>query len=237
MNTNVFPDPETAARQAAAFIASEAKAAISSRGAFILAVSGGRTPWIMLRDLASLELPWDRVHIIQVDERVAPAGHQDRNLTHLNESLLGRSPLRPDHIHPMPVESPDLEAAAAQYARTLAALANSPPIIDLVHLGLGPDGHAASLIPGDPVLNVTDKDVAPTGVYQNRRRLTLTYPIINRARRILWVVTGGEKAAMLARLAQRDQSIPAGRVRQDCAVLYADEPAAAGLRPAQISGR
>jgi 6-phosphogluconolactonase len=127
----------------------------------------------------------------------------------------------------MPVESPDLEAAAAQYALTLQEIAGSPPVLDLAHLGLGPDGHTASLVPGDPVLDVTDADVAATGrAYQGRRRMTLTYPILNRSRRILWLVTGSEKVAMLARLRTGDRSIPAGRVSQDRALVLADRAAA-----------
>jgi 6-phosphogluconolactonase len=132
----------------------------------------------------------------------------------------------------MPVEEPDLQASAARYALTLQEVAGSPPVLDLVHLGLGPDGHTASLVPGDPVLDVTDADVALTGVYQGRRRMTLTYPIINRSRRILWLVTGSEKAGMLVRLRDGDPSIPAGRVRQDQALVIADR-AAAGQAQAQ----
>jgi 6-phosphogluconolactonase len=126
----------------------------------------------------------------------------------------------------MPVESPDLEAAAASYAATLRTVAGEPTVIDLVHLGLGPDGHTASLVPGDPVLDVENADVALSGPYQGRRRMTLTYPILNRARRILWVVTGEEKAGMVNRLLDGDRSIPAGRVRSDQALLLADSPAA-----------
>ena len=213
-------------RAAAKLIAVEASAAVAARGQFVMAVSGGHTPWIMLRALASEELPWERVHVVQVDERVAPAGHPDRNLTHLRESLLDHSPIRPEQIHAMPVESSDLETAARKYALTLREIAGSPPTLDLVHLGLGPDGHTASLVPGDPVLDVTDTDVAVTGVYQGRRRMTLTYPIINRARRILWLATGSEKVGMLARLRQGDRSIPAGRICQDQAVIFADRAAA-----------
>ena len=149
--------------------------------------------------LAGEEVPWAALHVVQVDERVAPAGSPDRNLTHLRESLLEHAPLRPEQIHAMPVEAPDLEAAAAQYARTLREIAGSPPVLDLAHLGLGPDGHTASLVPGDPVLDVTDADVALTGVYQGRRRMTLTYPMLNRSRRVLWLATGGEKVEMLVR--------------------------------------
>src|SRR5262249_33736332 len=145
-------------------------------------------------------IPWRAVRIVQVDERVAPDGHSDRNLTHVRECLLDRAPLAPEQIFAMPVESADLEDAAAQYARTLQQIAGSPAVLDLVHLGLGPDGHTASLAPGDPVLSIDDADVALTGPYQGRRRMTLTYPLINRARRVLWVVTGLEKAGMVNRL-------------------------------------
>jgi 6-phosphogluconolactonase len=164
--------------------------------------------------------------LAQVDERVAPAGHADRNLTHLHESLLERVSLPPEQVYAMPVESTDLEAAAKQYAATLAKIAGTPPVLDLVHLGLGPDGHTASLVPGDPVLQVNDADVAVTGVYQGRRRLTLTYPVLNRARRVLWLVTGAEKVGMLARLRAADPSIPAGRVNQERALVLADRAAA-----------
>jgi 6-phosphogluconolactonase len=227
MKVEVFADAESVARQAAALIAAEARAAVAARGRFITAVSGGHTPWEMLRVLSGEDVPWPSVYVVQVDERVAPAGDPDRNLTHLNESL--HAPLRPEQILAMSVESPDLEAAAARYAAALGEVAGSPPVLDLVHLGLGPDGHTASLVPGDPVLEVTDKDVALTGVYQKRRRMTLTYPIINRSRRILWLVTGSEKVEMLGRLLKGDVSIPSGRVRQDRAVLFADKAAAGQL--------
>ena len=230
MRIEALADDQSAAKAAAQIIAAEARVAVAERGRFIMAVSGGRTPWIMLRMLAAEEAPWESLHVVQVDERIAPAGHADRNLAHLEESLLEHAPLRPEQIHAMPVESSDLEAAVKQYAATLCDIAGSPPSLDLIHLGLGPDGHTASLVPGDPVLSVTDTDVALTGVYQGRRRMTLTYPAINRARRILWLVTGGEKAGMLARLRKGDHSIPAGRICQDYAVIVADR-AAAGIAP------
>jgi 6-phosphogluconolactonase len=226
MKIEVLADAEAVARAAAALIAAEAREAVASRGRFSVAVSGGHTPWQMLRALAGEQVPWDGVHVVQVDERVAPAGHPDRNLTHLRQSLLEHAPLRPEQIYAMPVEEEDLAAAAGRYARTLRELAGSPPVLDLVHLGLGPDGHTASLVPGDPVLDVTDADVALTGVYQGRRRMTLTYPMLNRSRRVLWVVTGREKVGMLARLREGDRSIPAGRVRRDQALALADRAAA-----------
>ena len=229
MKLEVFGDADSVARAAAATIAADARAAIAARGRFAVAVSGGHTPWIMLRALAEENIPWPGVHVFQVDERVAPDGHPDRNLTHLRESLLQRAPLRPEQLHAMPVESPDLAAAATQYALALREVAGSPPILDLVHLGLGPDGHTASLVPGDAVLDVTDEDVALTGVYQGRRRMTLTYPTLNRARRVLWVVTGSEKVEMLRRLRDGDVSIPAGRVRREQALVLADRAAAGQL--------
>jgi 6-phosphogluconolactonase len=229
MKFEILDDADSVAKAAAAAIAADARASITARGRFAFAVSGGHTPWVMLRALAGEDVPWASVHVYQVDERVAPAGHPDRNLTHLRESLLAHAPLPPEQIHAMPVEAADLEAAAEQYALALQEMAGSPPALDLVHLGLGPDGHTASLVPGDPVLAVTDKDVALTGVYQGRRRMTLTYPMLNRARRVLWVVTGGEKVEMLRRLRDGDVSIPAGRIQREQAVLLADRAAAGQL--------
>ncbi len=226
MRMEVLADADAVAERAAAMIADEARSALAERGRFILAVSGGSTPWLMLRALAGEHISWEGIHLVQVDERVAPAGHRDRNLTHLRESLLEHVPLRPEQIHTMPVELPEVESAAVQYAQSLRTIAGSPPVLDLVHLGLGPDGHTASLVPGDPALGVSDADVAVTGLYQGRRRLTLTYPILNRARRILWVVTGNEKSEMLVRLMRGDQAIPAGRIRRDTAVVLADRAAA-----------
>jgi 6-phosphogluconolactonase len=139
--------------------------------------------------------------------------------------LLEHAPLRREQIHAMPVESPDLDDAAKRYAKTLQEIAGSPPVLDLAHLGLGPDGHTASLVPGDPVLDVTDADVALTGIYQDRRRMTLTYPMLNRARRILWLVTGSDKVDALARLGAGDASIPAGRIQRDQALVLADRAA------------
>ena len=230
MNLEVLADADTVARRAASLIAEAARQSVTARGRFLLAVSGGHTPWLTLRTLAGEDVSWESVHVVQVDERVAPAGHPDRNLTHLRESLLGHAPLDPRQIHAMPVESPDLEAAAKRYARTLREIAGTPPVLDLVHLGLGPDGHTASLVLGDPVLDVTDADVALTGVYQGRRRMTLTYPILNRSRHVLWLVTGSEKVEMLGRLLTGDESIPAGRVCQDQALVLADRAAAVMLR-------
>ncbi len=232
MKIEVLADAEAAARRAAQFIAIEARAAVAARGRFALAVSGGRTPWQMLRILATLELPWSGVHLFQVDERVAPPGDADRNLTRIAESFLASAATSPVHVHAMPVGDTDLAAAAAGYARELATIAGAPPVLDVVHLGLGPDGHTASLVPDDPVLDVVDRDVAITAVYLGRRRMTLTFPMLNRARRVLWLVTGADKATMLARLHAGDRSIPAGRVDRERAVVLTDA-AAAGAQAQQ----
>ena len=225
MKIQVLNDAEAVAREAAKIIAAEAREAVAARGSFIMAVSGGHTPWQMLRALAKENVPWKAVHLLQVDERIAPAGDPDRNLTHLRESLLENAPLGEEQIHAMPVEEADLEGAARRYAHTLEQIAGTPPVLDLAHLGLGPDGHTASLVPNDPVLSVVDRDVALSGVYMKRRRMTLTYPMLNRSRRILWVVTGADKVAMLHRLRAADASIPAGRVDQENASVLADRAA------------
>jgi 6-phosphogluconolactonase len=228
MKIEIFADAQTVAEQAATLIASEARSAATERGRFVIAVSGGHTPWIMLRALAKEDVPWDKMHLAQVDERVAPSGDPDRNLTHLRESLLEHAPLPPDQIYAMPVESSDLESGAKEYAKVLERIAGSPPVFDVVHLGLGPDGHTASLVPGDSVLQVSDADVGITSPYQGRRRMTLTYPVLNRARRVLWLVTGAEKVEMLKRLSKADPSIPAGHVNQERALVFADRAAAGG---------
>jgi 6-phosphogluconolactonase len=229
MRIEVFADADAVARAGAAIIAAEARKAVAASGRFSLAVSGGRAPRLMFRALADADVPWQGLHLFQVDERVAPAGHADRNLTSLQASLLAHCPLRAEQFHPMPVEATDLDAAAAGYAKILEEIAGTPAKLDLVHLGLGADGHTASLVPGDPVLAVIDRDVAVSGVYQARRRMTLTYPVLNRSGSILWLATGSEKAAALARLVRGDPSIPAGRVRPERAVLLADGAAAAGV--------
>jgi 6-phosphogluconolactonase len=199
MKIEILQDADAAARRAAAFVAAESRRAVAERGRFAFAVSGGTTPWQMLRHMCGEDVPWAAIFIAQVDERAAPDGHTDRNLTHIRESLLAHAPIRPDQILSMPVTDSNLEKGATHYASTLEVIVGSPPLVDLVHLGLGPDGHTASLVPGDPVLNITDKDVAVTNEYQGRRRMTLTYPALNRARRVMWMVTGSGKVAAAAK--------------------------------------
>jgi 6-phosphogluconolactonase len=215
MTLEVLPDAEAAARRGAQAIAQAARDAVADRGRFSLAVSGGRAPWRMFELLGDEDVPWESVDVYQVDERVVPDGDENRNLTHLSRSLPAVA-----RVHPMPVTAPGLEDAADAYADAL------PGPLDLVHLGLGPDGHTASLVPGDPVLDVLDRRVALTGGdYQGSRRMTLTYPELARAQRILWLVTGAEKRDALRALLARDPSIPAGRVQARDALVLADQPA------------
>jgi len=215
----VAGDEKAASRRAAELIAAAGDQAAAERGQFAFAMSGGRSPWAMLAILGELEgMPWDRTELFQVDERVAAPGDPARNLTHM---VLGLSMEHQPSLRPMPVTQRDLEAAAREYEASL------PERLDLVHLGLGPDGHTASLVPGDPVLEVSDRRVAITETaYQDHHRMTLTYSALNDARRIVWLVTGPDKREPLAKLLEGDESIPAGRVRNDEMLVVADEAAA-----------
>ena len=218
MVTRAVADPEEAAREAARVVEMAADSAIRDRGQFTFAVSGGKTPWRMLELLSEGSLPWSRTALFQVDERIAPSGSPERNLTHLVLSL----PLACQaSIRPMPVGGEDLEDAAASYGWSL------PERLDLIHLGLGPDGHTASLVPGDPVLEVDDRPVAVTGgEYQGTRRMTLTYPALDRARRIVFLVTGEDKDEALGKLMAGDRSIPAGRITNSNVLVVTDREVA-----------
>jgi 6-phosphogluconolactonase len=215
----VAGDEKAASRRAAELIAAAGAEAAAERDRFTFAMSGGRSPWAMLAILGDLdEMPWDRTELFQVDERIAAPGDPERNLTHM---VLGLSMAHQSTLRPMPVTQRDLDAAAREYEASL------PDRFDLVHLGLGSDGHTASLVPGDPVLDVTDSRVSITAEpYQDHRRMTLTYPALNAARRIVWLITGPDKRQPLAKLLDADDSIPAGRVRTEDMVVVADEAAA-----------
>ena len=230
METRILEDAAAVAREAARFLIDEAHRAVAARGRFSLALSGGSTPCRMLECLEPGDLDWERVEVFQVDERVAPAGSEERNLTHLEASLAGRVPLPAGQVHAMPVDAADLDRAAGDYAARLRAVTGEAAVLDLVHLGLGADGHTASLVPGDPVQETRDALVAMTAApYQGRRRMTLTRPALDRARTLLWLVTGAGKADVLRRLHEGDPGIPAGRVSRARAVVFADRAAAASL--------
>jgi 6-phosphogluconolactonase len=227
LEVRVFRDVAEVVAEGVRRIADAARDAVELRGRFTLAFSGGRTPWRVFRALADAEIPWAELHLLQVDERVAPDGDSARNMTRMRDSLLDHVPLPAENVHPMPVGERDLERASARYGRTLETVCGADRRIDLVHLGLGADGHTASLVPEDPVLEVGDRDVATTaGAYQGHRRMTLTYPAIDRARTRLWIVTGAGKIDALAGLLAGDPGIPAGRVSRDAATLLADSEAA-----------
>jgi 6-phosphogluconolactonase len=221
IDIEVVADEKAAARRAAELIATVGKTAVADHNTFSLAMSGGRSPWAMLAILGELEeTPWPETELFQVDERIASPGSEDRNLTHM---VLGLSMDHQSALRPMPVTQRDLEGAARDYENTL------PDPLDCVHLGLGPDGHTASLVPGDPVLDVTDRRVAITETaYQDHRRMTLTYPALNAASQIIWLVTGPDKVEALAKLLAGDTSIPAGRVENDNMVIVADQAALPG---------
>jgi 6-phosphogluconolactonase len=215
----VLENPDAVHARGAELIAEAARSAVADRGRGALGFSGGTGPWPMFSKLEDLGLDWTKTEIFQVDERIAPAGSDERNLTHLIESLsIGAQ----GSIRPMPVTDDDLDAAADRYAESL------PDALDLAHLGIGPDGHTASLVPGDPVLDVTDRRVAvTTGEYEGVRRMTLTYPELHRVRQLLWVVTGGEKVDALRKLIDQDRSTPSGRVRPGGdSLILADRAAA-----------
>jgi 6-phosphogluconolactonase len=226
VNFEILPDPGAVAARAAERIARVAREAVATRGLCALAISGGTTPWQALAALAGKDVPWERVHLFQVDERAAPSGDPDRNYLHLKEALIDRIAIPCANVHPMPVEAEDLDEGARRYQAILRETVGTPPVLDLVQLGLGEDGHTASLFPGDPALQIVDADIAVSGLYKGRRRMTLTFQTIDRARCILWLVTGAGKTEALRRLRAGDRSIPAGRVPCDRAFLLADQAAA-----------
>ena len=225
MQICVLDDANGAAAYAAKRIGEAARRAVLERGSCSLALSGGSTPGPTQSVLAYENIPWANVHIFQVDERAVPVDSPQRNFANIRTVLLSRAPIPDENIHPMPVDTADLDAGAKAYERELTNVLGSPPILDLVHLGLGADGHTASLTPGDADLCAAS-DVAISGVYEGSRRMTLTYSMLNRSREILWLVLGEDKAAMARRLVAGDASIPAGRIEAARAIIVADKAAA-----------
>jgi 6-phosphogluconolactonase len=225
MKTEIFPQAGDVASAAAAYLAQQITATLATKSTFSMAISGGRTPWEMLRHLAQAQLPWERVHLFQVDERIAPEGHADRNLTQLQQAIAGTEMAARMHTYPMPVNEVNLAQAAQHYTDTLFEVTGDG-CLDLIHLGLGTDGHTASLIPGDPVCEEQLLDITCTLLpYQERLRMTMTYPLLNRAKRLLWIVTGSEKGDMLQQLLQQNHGIPGGKVSQAAALLFVDQAA------------
>lgn len=225
MELQIRPDADSASAAAADFVAEQVRASIVDRGGASLALSGGKAPVRMFEELAKCDLLWEAIHLLQVDERVAPDGHPDRNVTGIRDHLLANVTIPAANFHPMPVGIANLFDAAERYERVLRRVCGTPPVIDVVHLGLGGDGHTASLVPGDPALDVEGAEVTPTGEYRGRVRLTLTVPAIRRARCIVWLVTGAGKVDALAALLG-GADVPAAAIGRDDAVIFADEAAA-----------
>lgn len=225
LEVEILEDGAALAARTADLVAAKLAGAVTARGSATVAVSGGSSPLAFFRVLAGKELSWEAIHVFQVDERVAPAGHEDRNLVGLEAALLDRVPIPPGNVHPMPVEDPDLEAGAAAYAEEIRAVAGRDGRLDVVHLGIGDDGHTASWPPGDPVVDATD-DVAVVGPFNGRLRMTLTPPAVNRAGWIVWLIAGATKAPVVARLLAGDQALPASRVRRSDCTLLADQDSA-----------
>lgn len=229
MRIEVRPDHFATAVACAEWIAGRVRSAVAERGQATVAFSGGRTPGRMLEELAKADLDWVRVHVFQVDERAVREDHRDRNLRLLREHLLTALDLPAANLHPMPVGVASLDDAAQRYERVLREVCGRPARLDVVALGLGDDGHTASLVPDDPALDEQDHDVAPVGSYGGHRRLTLTVPALRRARHQAWLVTGGSKSAALADL--RSQQGIAARVLTEAATVFADEAAAGAADP------
>ena len=225
MRVEIRRTGDAACGAAADFLALRIQAATDARGVAAIALSGGATPPRMFEEVAKADLPWRQIHVFQVDERLAPDGHPDRNVTGLRDHLVARVALPATNFHPIPVDEPNLADAAERYGRALATVCGNQPVLDVVHLGLGTDGHTGSLVPGDAVSDVEDADVGVTQEYEGRVRLTLTYPVLRRARELFWLVVGGAKAEALAGLLA-GQILPATRLRRDDAVVFTDEEAA-----------
>lgn len=228
MRIETFAEEDAVAQRTAEVIAEAARAGTRLHGRAVLAFSGGSTPAPMLERLGRMDVRWNATHIVQADERVAPEGHPDRNWTMITSSLLAGADIPAPLLHPMPVTDDDLGAAAARYASRLQNVAGVPPIADVIHLGIGEDGHTASLVPGDPVLDVRDRWVALAGPYQGRRRMTLTYPAINAGRLLVWQITGAEKAAAV-RAGLEGTGVPASKIRRRDVIVVATHEAAAQL--------
>lgn len=222
--------PAAAAQLAADALAVACRDAVAVRGRALVAVSGGTTPRAMLEEFARRDLPWQSIVVAQVDERCVPRDDPRRNLATLELALVGAGSLPAANLVAVPVAAGATPADIAQeYQRALRALLPGPLTFDLVQLGLGEDGHTASLVPGDPVLGVVDADVAATQRYQGTERVTLTRPAIDRARQRLWLVTGAAKAQSLADLMAGTAEIPAIRIRRDATLVVADRAAAVSL--------
>lgn len=218
MEIAIEATPAAAARRLASRVTVLARLAMGQRGSCSIALSGGSTATLLLEALVDTEIAWGRVDVYQVDERVAPDGDANRNATVLLSRFVERVGLPPGRLHLMDVTAPDLQAAARAYAASL------PPQLDVVHLGLGEDGHTASWPPGDPVI-ASSEAVAVVGPFNGHRRMTLTPSVVNGAGERLFLVTGAAKAGVLSALRAGDRSLPASLVTPTGTLLACDQAA------------
>jgi 6-phosphogluconolactonase len=223
MNIHAFVNADEGAIAAAGYIAAQFRLAVSARRRFTLALSGGTSPLRMFDALTGETIRWEHVHLFQVDERLVPSDSPERNFARVRERLLAHVDIPPGQVYAMPVELDDPKAAAKAYAATLRRVLGADGVLDLVHLGLGADGHTASLLPDDTALE-SNADVIVSRPYQGFRRLSLSLPLISAARERLWLVTGTEKSRALKSLIDGDRTVPAGRVARDNATVFHSLP-------------
>jgi len=225
MRVEVYATPAAAAARAAALVKDCIESAIAGRGLAAIALSGGKTPVGMLSELASAPIDWPRVHVFQVDERLV-GEHDTRRNWRVIRAAFERSGLPASHLHAMPLDAASPEAGAREYARELRAAVGTPSVLDAVHLGLGEDGHTASLFPGDAAVDAAG-EIALSGIHDGMRRMTLTLETINRARARIWLVTGPAKRAIVKRLLEPGAGLIASRVRSAESILVLDREASA----------
>jgi 6-phosphogluconolactonase len=233
----VAGDLEALSRQAANYVAQTLAAAATARGQCSIALSGGSTPRRTFELLAAPPLrdqvPWEATHVFWGDERFVPLDDPDSNYRLARERLLDRVPVPERQVYPVPTDAGSAVAAAAQYERTLRGVfeleVEDVPRLDLIMLGLGADGHTASLFPDSPALDETRRLVVPNGAdYVPHERITFTFPVLNAARAVFFLVAGADKAPKVAAALGGDASVPAARVQPTDGELrwYLDRTAA-----------
>ncbi len=222
---DVLPDPDALARHAAELMLAAARA---TDGPFTVALSGGSTPKRLYQLLATLPFPWERTHWFWGDERFVPPDDPASNYRMTREALLSHVRVPADHIHPVPTVGLTPHDAATRYESTLRAiLAPERPLFDVVLLGLGTDGHTASLFPGKPMLEERDRWVGATDDPQGAPRITLTYPALESSRETLFLVAGADKKERLREVLAGDRRLPAARLQPQGALRFLADRAAA----------
>jgi 6-phosphogluconolactonase len=230
----ILPDPAALARHVAEWMTATA---LASSSPFRVSLSGGSTPKTLYGLLASDafrgRFPWNRVSWYWGDERFVPYDHPESNYRMTREAMLGKAPVPPENIHPVPADGTP-EEAASRYERTLqeayggTVLDPARPLFDITLLGLGPDGHFASLLPGEPVLTERKRWVAAVSHGRPEIRITMTYPAIESSRYVAFLVAGKEKAAILGAIRAGGSQVPAARLRPAGELIWFVDQAATG---------